>query len=194
MNIYSHHKPFIFYYSINNITNEFYYGETALKRHQNGYIGSGAKFFKNVKKYGKENFTSIIIESFDTKNEAKQKEREVVTPDLLKNPLCLNTLIGGGGWDYGDKFPEEVKQKISIKRKGYFKNNPEAIINLIKQLKNIKPVKCKKCKKYYKGVGNLKQHEKSCTKLICIKCNKTFYVRKKDKNRKFCSRKCYSYP
>ena len=65
-------------------------------------------------------------ECFETKIEAKSREGELVNNET-RDELCINILNDGGGWDYGDEYPEEVAQKISKKRIGKYagKNHPQ---------------------------------------------------------------------
>lgn len=115
-------------YKVTNlITDEYYIG--VHKETGTEYFGSGLRVKRSVLKYGKENFTKEILETFDTENTAFEREKEVLT-EHIGNALCLNISEGGkGGSNFsGKKHSEETKQKIAqgqIGRK--FKKTQETI-------------------------------------------------------------------
>jgi hypothetical protein len=66
-----------------------------------GYLGSGKYLCNSIKKYGRNNFNIKILEYFDDKKSMKNRERDIVNIEILKDPLCMNLTIGGGdGWDF----------------------------------------------------------------------------------------------
>lgn len=102
------------------------------KNLNDGYLGSGKHLRRAINKYGKENFTIEILEFLPDKPSLKLREKEIVTEDLLNNPMCMNLQPGGGGgcnkenqliWAKagGKGFSERVKnddkfrQQLSIK-------------------------------------------------------------------------------
>ena len=99
---------YIFYITINSINGKFYFGVHRTNPQVfDGYIGCGIArqsqatldiaFHKAVKKYGYDNFKRTTIKVFDTKEEAYEFEKLIVTPTLLKSKQCYNTTIGGIG-------------------------------------------------------------------------------------------------
>ena len=70
-----------------------------------GYLGSGRRIKAEIKKYGKENFVREILEHLLSREALCKREAEIVTEDLLSNPLCLNLKNGGegGGKIWNDK-------------------------------------------------------------------------------------------
>jgi hypothetical protein len=83
------------------VTNKYYIGLHSTNNLNDGYIGSGKKLWYSIKKYGKENHICEIIEFLDSRIELKNRERELVNEDILKDPLCMNLKIGGeGGFDH----------------------------------------------------------------------------------------------
>lgn len=81
----------------NNITGEFYYGVHSTENLNDGYFGSGIELKRNIKKYGRDNFSMHILEYKETRDEVLMLEQTIVNPTLLKDPLCLNLSIGGNG-------------------------------------------------------------------------------------------------
>ena len=61
------------------------------------YLGSGYKLRRSVKKYGKENFKLEILEMLPDRRSLKEREKQLVNEDLLKDPMCMNLTIGGEG-------------------------------------------------------------------------------------------------
>lgn len=99
---------YIFYITVNSINGKFYFGVHRTNPQVfDGYIGCGITrqsqatldiaFHKAVKKYGYDNFKRTTIKIFDTKEEAYEFEKLIVTPTLLKSKQCYNTTIGGIG-------------------------------------------------------------------------------------------------
>lgn len=91
-------RRFCFVYKTTNIVNgKYYVGCHCTFKLDDGYLGSGMRIQRAIKKYGRENFTLEIIQFFDTREDALAKEKELITLDLLKDPMCMNIQPGGGG-------------------------------------------------------------------------------------------------
>lgn len=68
-----------------------------------------------MEKYGRDAFKREIVQQFDTREEAFQYERELLTEDVLTNEFCLNLIQGGAG--YAHEYSETFKDRISHTRK-----------------------------------------------------------------------------
>lgn len=91
---------FVVYKTTNLINNRYYVGVHRTKDVNDKYLGSGVLLKTAIKKYGKENFTKEILATFDSYEEAFNKEREIVTLDLIEEGQCYNLHCGGdGNWD-----------------------------------------------------------------------------------------------
>lgn len=67
-------------------------------------MGSGKVIRSAITKYGVDNFTKEILETFDTQEEMFQREKEVVTEEFLAREDVYNLRRGGdGGFDYINK-------------------------------------------------------------------------------------------
>jgi hypothetical protein len=62
-----------------------------------GYIGSGQRLSRSIKKHGRENHTCEIVEFLLDRGALILRETEIVSQQLLSDPLCLNMALGGVG-------------------------------------------------------------------------------------------------
>ena len=86
------------YKTTNSINGHYYIG--VHKEGKKPYLGSGDRITMAIKKYGKDNFVKEVLYTFETKEEAYLKEAELVTEDLINDPMSYNVKLGGdGGWD-----------------------------------------------------------------------------------------------
>src|SRR5271157_3901627 len=91
-----------FLYRVTNILNgRFYVGMHSTENVDDGYLGSGKRIKREIKKHGKENFKKKILEELPSRNALEEREAEIVNEELLRDPLCLNLKNGGEG---GGKF------------------------------------------------------------------------------------------
>ena len=84
---------FILYETTNNVNGKKYIG--VHNRDDDDYLGSGNLIVKAVKRYGRQNFSRVILERFETAAEAYLREAEVVTPEICKSTLYYNINLGG---------------------------------------------------------------------------------------------------
>lgn len=173
------------YYTIYETTNTInwkkYIGMHATNFLADDYLGSGIGLKKAVKKYGSENFVKTYLWIFDNEQEMIEKEKEVITQEIVNNKLYYNMVIGGDGgmlfvkgtkeydkWyekiknnqpdrngknnpNYGKHCSEETKRKISESQKGKPRNLSHEHIQKLK-LVHSKP-KTEEHKKKI-GLGN----------------------------------------
>lgn len=101
------------YKIINHITNEFYIGVHKTNNINDSYYGSGIRIKRAIKKYGKSNFSKLILFVLDEKELAYEKEKEILKEELT-NVNCLNLSDGGvGGSNFaGKQHTEETKNLI----------------------------------------------------------------------------------
>ena len=110
-------KKYHFIYKTTNLNNnEFYMGMHSTDNLDDGYLGSGNRLKRSIKKYGKGIFRREIIDFFNSREQLEVAEKRIVSEELLKDPLCLNLTIGGQG---GDVHPwsSESRKKSSDKLK-----------------------------------------------------------------------------
>lgn len=121
----------LIYKTTNIINQKFYIGMHSISNLNDGYIGSGKIIRNSIKKYGKENFKFEAIEWYPDRISLRNREKELVNDDLLKDPMCMNLQTGGSGWRYAELHPNfgkrvtlssESRAKISTKLKGVKKS------------------------------------------------------------------------
>ena len=83
------------------VTGKFYVGMHSSDSLDDGYLGSGKILGYSRKKYGDENHVREILEFCSSRDELKQREKEIVNEALLADPLNINLKYGGeGGFEY----------------------------------------------------------------------------------------------
>jgi hypothetical protein len=110
----SHNKKFYTIYKTTNlITNAFYIGMHSTDDLNDGYLGSGKRLKYSINKYGSKKHNHKILEFCENYNHMKLRESQIVTEELLKEPLCLNLKVGGEG-GFLKFHSAETKLKMSI--------------------------------------------------------------------------------
>ncbi len=123
-------KKYHYIYKTTNLINgKYYIGMHTTDDLNDGYVGSGKRLWYSIKKYGKENFKCEILEMLPDRSSLKEREKELVNEELLKDNLCMNLVYGGGGWPSngqaigGDKFKaaqlywEKPENKEKLKKR-----------------------------------------------------------------------------
>ncbi|MND31784.1 hypothetical protein D3C80_223430 [compost metagenome] len=119
-------KHHILYKTTCSMSGKFYYGIHTTDDLDDGYLGSGIYIKRSIAKYGRAAHTRVVIASFDTREEMVLAECELVTTDLMTDPMCMNMKIGGlGGWSHvtvawnkGLPFSAESRMKMSAAHTG----------------------------------------------------------------------------
>jgi hypothetical protein len=114
-------------YTITRDDGTFYKGLHSTDDLDDGYAGSGLRVKNWIKKHGIDKFwkrhTKSIDEVLPSRELLEAREAEVITSELLKNPLCLNLSVGGrGGSKFtGKKHTDLAKQKMGAANRGVSK-------------------------------------------------------------------------
>jgi group I intron endonuclease len=105
-------------YKITNlVNNKIYVGVHKTKDLNDGYMGSGKIIQQAIQKYGLQNFEKIILETFDTYEEALKKEYQIVNEEFLSRDNTYNLRVGGaGGFDWINKNKLNHTDSVNEKR------------------------------------------------------------------------------
>ena len=106
-------KVYFIYVTENLINGKLYIGQHSCdydKQFTDGYLGSGHAFTRALKKYGKENFSRIILEYAESPEELNELEAKYVTEEIYNDKTHFYNLRCGGS-QHG--FSDETRKKIS---------------------------------------------------------------------------------
>lgn len=122
-------KKYNFIYKTTNILNNRYYiGRHSTNNLKDGYIGSGTMLKRSIKKYGLQNFKFEILYFCENFKELVKLEKHIINQSLLKDDLCMNMCEGGltpilfgeHNGNFGNKWSEDMKKSLSIKKTGKY--------------------------------------------------------------------------
>ena len=128
-------KKYHFIYKTTNLKNgKFYVGMHSTHNLNDGYLGSGLRLRRSIRRNGPENFKIEYLEFFDNRIDLANREKELVNEDLLKDDMCMNIRTGGsGGWT--NEQQKQNASKSNQKQKWLMQNDKEWANNRLEQLK-----------------------------------------------------------
>lgn len=85
------------YKTINLLSGKYYIGMHSTNNLEDGYMGSGKRLRYSINKYGKENHKVKILEFFNSREELKKREEEIVNLNEIAKIDCMNLKVGGYG-------------------------------------------------------------------------------------------------
>lgn len=101
------------------ITKKYYIGMHSSRSETDRYFGSGKIIAGSLKKHGTKNHTRETIATANSREELRLLEEQIVTADLLNDPLCMNLAVGGCGSGLGRVVTATTRQKMSKNRKAW---------------------------------------------------------------------------
>jgi len=116
-------KYFFTYKTTNRINGKIYYGKHETHNLEDGYLGSGVRFSRAVKKYGAENFTREVLSFYPDRESMVAAEKALITEDVVKSKNTYNDALGGHGGNLGPVVNAKIGQIMSIVLKGKKKTN-----------------------------------------------------------------------
>lgn len=167
-------KKYHFIYKITNLINKKYYiGIHSTHNIDDGYMGSGLRIKRSIKKYGEENHKLEILEFLSNREKLKEREKQIVNEDILKDDMCMNLQIGGGGGfsseEHKLKFHQaggrKVLRMLSIRHNERMKNDGEYREKVISKLKGNKSFLNKTHSKETKDLMSKKKKGTNCGEL-----------------------------
>ena len=91
------------------ITGRWYIGMHSTSNLDDGYMGSGLRLRRSIRKYGVDNHVKEILEFFENRDLLVEAEINAITPEMVLDNNCMNLKHGGtGGW-----VSKEVQLKCS---------------------------------------------------------------------------------
>lgn len=106
------HKYHYVYKITNNINGKFYIGIHSTNNMDDGYMGSGVAIIDAIQKYGIQNFSKVIIDTFSNREDALKKEKLLVTEELVKSDTCYNLRTGGSsGFIYSENWLRQTSER-----------------------------------------------------------------------------------
>ncbi len=111
----------LIYTIVNPLTNKYYVGMHSTNDLNDGYMGSGVLIETALQKYGKDAFDFVPIQYCSSRQELIKREIEIITQELIKDPLCYNLRCGGKGFEIGNKGRKPTQEHIknqSLSQKG----------------------------------------------------------------------------
>ena len=113
------------YVIVNKINLKLYFGSHSWEGTgvDKNYYGSGTAIKRAVRKYGKDNFIVYPIKFYDSVEECRIAEEELLTRyDISNNQYCYNLKNAAVGWTSDDlkgrTLSEEYRKKLSESKKG----------------------------------------------------------------------------
>lgn len=119
----------IVYITTNRVSGKIYIGIHSTFDYDDGYLGSGTLLKAAILKYGKDKFYRKILFVYDTREEALNKEKELVDSNFIDRTDTYNLMLGGvsnktnlstgfNTWNKGIPQTDEVKLKLSVANTG----------------------------------------------------------------------------
>jgi len=95
---------------------------------EDGYIGSGKQLWRSVKKHGKENHDTEILETLPDRSSLKEREKHIVNEEFIKDKMCMNLMVGGTGGFISKEHYLRISAAAAIVLKE-LRKNPEWVEN-----------------------------------------------------------------
>jgi hypothetical protein len=90
-------------------TGQYYHGIHSTDQLADSYMGTGKRMRASLQEHGRAAHVKTIVSHFETREEASEAERALVTRAMLADPLCLNLQTGG---DNNVCFSQETLLKL----------------------------------------------------------------------------------
>ena len=101
------------YKTTNNLNNKIYIGQHKSSVFDDKYIGSGKILLQAITKYGKDNFTTEVLEWCDSREQLNEKEIHYINKyNSTNNNIGYNICKGGNGGDVFSTLPAEHQLQL----------------------------------------------------------------------------------
>lgn len=108
---------FIIYKTTNVINGKYYIGRRCRRRKTEKYIGSGKILKRSILKYGRDAHKFEVLEILPDYSSLVEREKEIITQQMLDDPLCMNIRLGGeggGGWTTEQQKINAAKANVKL--------------------------------------------------------------------------------
>lgn len=129
-------KQYHYIYKTTCIVNgKYYIGMHSTDNLEDGYMGSGKRLRRSLNKHGKENFKFEILEFLPDRVSLKEREKELVNEELIKDSLSMNIKVGGeGGFvdeEHKIKFliSSQIGRNLGIEKIRFLSKNEDWVLN-----------------------------------------------------------------
>ena len=106
------------YKTTNLINNKIYIGQHTASEFDKYYKGSGVMLTRAFKKYGKENFSCVLLEAVESKKDLDIREAYWINKLNSRDSDIGYNITAGGEGTVGYRHTEEAKKKMSVAKKG----------------------------------------------------------------------------
>ena len=79
------------------VTHRYYVGMHSTNDLGDGYMGSGLRLRRSIRKYGEDRHFMLILKFYDTRDLLIEAEKEAITPEMVLDENCMNLRPGGEG-------------------------------------------------------------------------------------------------
>jgi len=86
----------VVYETICRVNGKRYIGVHSTDSLDDGYLGSGSRLKRDIRKFGRTEFTRQVLSHHTTRSEALQEEARLVDAAWLNRPDVYNLYVGGG--------------------------------------------------------------------------------------------------
>jgi hypothetical protein len=116
------------------VTGKYYIGMHSTCNLEDGYMGSGKRLKRSIRKYGEENHVKEILQFFESREDLVEAEKKAITKDMLIDVKCMNLMSGGTGGCYSIEHLKTISHKGVDKRFELIKSDIDYYINWCNQL------------------------------------------------------------
>ena len=103
------------YKTICLVTGRYYIGMHSTCNLEDGYMGSGKRLRRSIRKYCIDNHKKEILEFFDTRELLIEAEKGAITPEMVMDNNCMN-LMGGGEGGFISEEQQRHRSKCANKK------------------------------------------------------------------------------
>jgi hypothetical protein len=117
MNHFASRRKYHYIYKIIRFDGRYYIGMHSADDLEDGYFGSGVRIQRSILRHGRDKHVKEILEFLPSRKELNEREAQLVTEELLGDPMCMNLVVGGGASMGHTAETLEKLSKVNLGRK-----------------------------------------------------------------------------